>query len=457
MSPPSPSPVAFHPLNHGAAVPPSPRDARDAESPSARIEFLEHALDRKQRELDDLQLEVARTADFIREVNRVLPGALVIVDARGFVFSANDQALRLLGYGRDEILGKAFADIQVEHAFTGEALTALLGERQVVSQERTWLDREGHRIPVQTSLAAAGRPDEAPPMYICVAADLRERRRMELEIRQKQKLEAVGQLAAGVAHEINTPVQYVGDSLHFLRESFEAMTLLTHACRDTREGLASGAVSGPEFARQLDALFAEADLEFVMENAPPAFVRAVDGIARVAEIVGAMLECSHPAQKARAATDLNRTVHNALTVARSEYKYVADVALDLRPLPLVSCHGGDIGQVLLNLIVNAGHAMADVFRAEQVRGVLTVRSFVDAGDVVVEIGDTGGGIPAEVRERIFEPFFTTKPVGRGTGQGLAIARAIAERHGGTLRFDTTLGAGTTFTLRLPTDATTLTR
>jgi two-component system NtrC family sensor kinase len=448
MNPQSASPVAH-----------SPRTPRGAAPLAARIASLEHALAQKQQALDDLQAEMKRTTDFIREVDRVLPGALLGVDARGFVFSANDAAVRLLGHDRDELLGKAFAEIQVEPAFTGEALTALLGERRVVSHERTWLDRLGHRIPVQLSLAASGGPDEAPPMYICVAADLRERRRMELEIRQKQKLEAVGQLAAGVAHEINTPVQYVGDSLHFLRESFEALSLVAHACRDTREGLASGAVSAPDFARQLDELFAEADLEFVMENAPPAFVRAVDGIARVAEIVGAMLECAHPAQKSRAATDLNRTIHNVLTVARSEYKYVADVALDLRPLPPVICHAGDIGQVLLNLIVNAGHAMADVFRAEQVRGVLTVRSSVDseADAVVVEIGDSGGGIPADVHERIFEPFFTTKPVGRGTGQGLAIARAIAERHGGSLRFETTLGVGTTFMLRLPTGATTRTR
>ena len=133
---------------------------------------------------------------------------------------ATGGEVRRLGNASDELLGQGFAELQVEPAFTGEALTALLGERRVVSHERTWLDRLGHRIPVQLSLAASGGPDEAPPMYICVAADLRERRRMELEIRQKQKLEAVGQLAAGVAHEINTPVQYVGDSLHFLRESF---------------------------------------------------------------------------------------------------------------------------------------------------------------------------------------------------------------------------------------------
>jgi histidine kinase len=267
------------------------------------------------------------------------------------------------------------------------------------------------------------------------------RERMESELRLAQKLQSVGQLAAGVAHEINTPIQFVGNSLEFLGDAFESLLALVGTYR----------LEQPEASEAVSAALEAADLDYVVGAAPAAFARARDGVERVTKIVGAMKAFSHPDQQSQAPTDLHRAIENTLAVAISEYRCVADVVLDLEEIPDVVCHPGEVKQVLLNLVVNAAHAIGDVVAPTGSRGTITIGARPGPGDTVeISITDTGGGIPAEIRERIFDPFFTTKPVGRGTGQGLSLARtAIVDRHGGTLDFESTLGAGTTFRVRLP--------
>jgi signal transduction histidine kinase len=254
-----------------------------------------------------------------------------------------------------------------------------------------------------------------------------EERMVEVEARHTQKLEAVGQLAAGVAHEINTPIQFVTDSVEFLREAFADLV-------DYMDGRRSAE---------------EVELGYLREHIPQAIGRTIEGLDRVAGIVGVLKEFSHPERAEKLPVNVNRLVGNALLLARSEYKYVAQVQTELQDLPPLSCRAGDISQVLLNLLVNAGHAIADrAERSEEGRIVVRTRA---KGDVaLIEIEDNGGGIPVAVRSRIFDPFFTTKEVGRGTGQGLAISRSIiVGGHGGTLTFRTEVGSGTIFVVELP--------
>jgi signal transduction histidine kinase len=259
----------------------------------------------------------------------------------------------------------------------------------------------------------------------------RRRRALELELRRAQKLESVGQLAAGVAHEINTPIQFVGDNLRFLHDAFGE---LLEAVRP-----AHGAQTPAE---------AGMDVEFLAEEVPLAVAQALEGVERVATIVRAMKAFGHPTEAGQRANDLNEALRNTITVARNELKYAAEVQTDLADLPPVVCNLGDLNQVFLNLLVNAAHAIAEVV-AEGERGRITVRTRPDGPDVVIVVEDTGGGIPEAVRERVFDPFFTTKEVGRGTGQGLALARTIIEQHRGSIEFETEVGRGTTFTIRLP--------
>jgi signal transduction histidine kinase len=278
--------------------------------------------------------------------------------------------------------------------------------------------------------------------------EMEDRKRMEVELRHAQKIEAVGLLAAGIAHEINTPIQFVGDSAAFLGESFRDLFALVDRYRLAYSGLPSGEKKA--LSAELAEAEAAADLEYLQEEIPKAVARTHEGVGRVAAIVQAMKEFGHPSGAEKHPADLNAALENTLIVARNEYKYVADVELDLGPIPPVPCHIGDLNQVFLNLVVNAAHAVGDVVASSGGRGRIRVRTHDEDEHVVVSVEDSGGGIPPEIRQRVFDPFFTTKEVGRGTGQGLAISHAIVvDKHGGTLSFDTVQGEGTTFRVRLP--------
>jgi signal transduction histidine kinase len=286
-------------------------------------------------------------------------------------------------------------------------------------------------------------------VFLEAFVDRTDMKRLESQLRQAQKLEAVGQLAAGIAHEINTPAQFVHHSITFLADSFRGLQQLLDCYRKAVALL----VRGPEhesLVAELGKAEEEADVEYVKENAPDAFVRALDGVSRIASIVSAMKEFADPEHREKSLADLNRALTNTLTVARNEYSSVADVETELAELPPVLCHLGELNQVFLSLVVNAAQAIADVVGDSGARGRIRVRSARDGDHVCIEVHDTGGGIPEAIRDRIFEPFFTTKEVGRGSGQGLAIAHSVVvDKHGGSLTFESTVGKGSVFTVRLP--------
>jgi two-component system, NtrC family, sensor kinase len=271
----------------------------------------------------------------------------------------------------------------------------------------------------------------------------------ELVVGHAQKLESVGRLAAGVAHEINTPIQFIGDSVYFLRDAILGLVQLLEFYRAmTHSGEAALSETSLQELAQAEE---DADVSYLVDHVPGAIDRALDGVKRVASIVQAMREFAHPDLVEMGPADLNRALRSTLEVARNEYKYLADVEVALGDIPQVICHVGDLNQVFLNLIINAVHAIVDL-NAEGQRGKIKVLTFQEGEHVTIQISDSGCGIPAEIQDKIFDPFFTTKEVGRGTGQGLAIARAIVvEKHRGSLTFESKPNQGTTFSIRLPTD------
>jgi|GEM_PF-1447732 len=360
------------------------------------------------------------------------------------------QAARLLGCSLEALEDRAFL-ISSIHADDREPLWAEFLAR--AAGTRRWADPidcrmitgAGHVVYVRTFFSAA--PDTR--RVRAVALDVTRQRALESELHNAQKLESVGRLAAGVAHEINTPIQFVGDSVTFMKTSVEDLLGVVALQRAVVDAVLE-TTPDDEVARAAHAAADKADVDYIIEEMPNAADRALDGVGRVSTIVRSMKAFAHPDGQEMAPVDLNAAITSTLTISRNEYRYTADLVTDLAELPPVTCFMGEVNQALLNIIVNASHAMADLHGRTGVRGTLTVRARAAADHIEIEIRDTGGGIPEAIHDRVFDPFFTTKEVGRGTGQGLAIARSIiVDRHRGTLRFEVTPGVGTAFHIRLP--------
>ncbi len=411
------------------------------------VSVLEKLIEDKTRSLFQTQENLRERSRFVANVLATIDSAVVVVGNDGKIRSANRAALALTGHDEGALVGQPFPVI-LPGAGPDPARLAALYE---LGHETVLRTRAGADIPVMFAAAPLLGESGSTEGIVCVAHDLREKKQLELELRHAQKLESVGQLAAGVAHEINTPVQFAGDSVRFLQEALADLGAVVLAYR----GLRTAAVAHSAFAehvQRIDAAELEADLEFLAVEIPAAIDRAIDGVQRVATIVGAMKAFAHPGAVEKAPGDLNEVIRTTLVISRNEYKYVADVETDLGEIPLVTCNLGDINQVLLNLIVNAAHAISAKVGNSADRGRIAISTRRENGDVVIEVADTGTGIPAAIHHRMFEPFFTTKEVGKGTGQGLAISRNIVvDKHGGDLRFTTEAGKGTAFFVRLPID------
>jgi PAS domain S-box-containing protein len=291
--------------------------------------------------------------------------------------------------------------------------------------------------------------DDGTRSIVFNARDISERQRLELELRHSQKLESVGRLAAGIAHEINTPIQFVGDNVRFLDTAFADLGRLLAAYHELSAS-ARAAAEPPPVLAEVDEVAADIEIDFILEEVPTAIAQTLDGISRVANIVRAMKAFGHPGSDEKARADLNEAIGHTIVVAMNEIKYVADVVTDFGALPLVDCHLGDINQVVLNLVVNAAHAIGS---ADRGRGTIRVSTRVEEGYAVIEVADTGTGVPQAIADKLFDPFFTTKEVGTGTGQGLALVRTlVTDRHGGTIDFTSEIGVGSVFTVRLPVAA-----
>ena len=304
---------------------------------------------------------------------------------------------------------------------------------------------------MRSAVRAKNDSDELLQLALQLRAEIAERRRVEQELAQAQKLESIGHLAAGIAHEINTPAQFVGDNTRFLQEVFTSIDGLLGDLDQLLDAAKQGPIS-PALIAAVEQRLRQAEIEYIREETPKAIQQSLEGVERVARIVRAMKEFAHPDQGRKQPLDVNRAVESTLTVSRNEWKYVADVvtdfALDLPPVP---CFASDFNQVVLNLVVNAAQAIAAVVGdGSRGKGTITIRTRRDGGQAEIRVEDNGPGIPAAIRGKIFDQFFTTKEVGKGTGLGLSIAHAIVVRkHGGTIACETEEGRGAAFVVRLP--------
>jgi len=376
----------------------------------------------------------------------------------GILLDANTQAEVLLGRTRDEIIGMHQSQLHPPEQVDKycQMFATHIERGRDIDFDADVLRKDGRVVPV--IISAAAMTINGKRVLLGLFRDVtnlkraeEERVRLESELRQAHKLEAVGTLAAGIAHEINTPTQYVGHNTRFLKDGFADLLELLTKYERLLAAVKQGDIS-PELVAEVETAAEKADLEYMAKEIPQAIEQSLEGIDRVSKMVRAMKEFSHPGGEEKTAIDINRAIENAVTVARNEWKYVAEMITELdEALPLVPCLPADLNQVILNLIVNAAHAIADaVGDGPKGKGTITVATRRNNGWAEIHVSDTGTGIPEDIRDRIFDPFFTTKGVGKGTGQGLAIARSIiVDKHGGRIDFETQDGQGTTVSVRLP--------
>jgi len=395
------------------------------------------------------EAEHSRMAAIIRSAEDAIIGKSL----DGQVLSWNEAAERIYGYSAAEMQGR-----HISILVPSDRRTELAQIRQQIelgvpirALETVRLRKDGSRFPVSLTDSPVRDPLGNVIGASTIVRDITVQKQLESQLLQAQKLEAVGQLAAGIAHEINTPSQYVADNARFLQEAFNA---LQEVCQ-TQMSLLQAARNNRLTTELLDCceeVIRTNDLDYLFKEIPKAVGSSLEGIERISEIVRAMKEFAHPGSKEKSPGDLNRAIETTVTVARNEWKYVADMKLDLDPaLPAVPCFLGEFSQAILNLVVNAAHAVGDAIKAKPGgKGTITIRTRRDGEQVEVRVSDTGTGIPEAVRPHIFEPFFTTKGVGKGNGQGLTIVySSIVKHHGGTVRFESECGKGTTFILALP--------
>ena len=287
---------------------------------------------------------------------------------------------------------------------------------------------------------------------IALYEDVTEKMLLERDLAQAQKFETVGQLAAGIAHEINSPVQYIGDNVSFLKNSFEDISKVLNTYDHLWQELTEQGAISEEMVRQLSDVGEDADIAYLWEEIPKTIDQSMEGVRRVEKIVRAMKEFAHPGSDEKTAADINKILESTITVCKNEWKYVAEMETNFAPnLPLVPCLMGEINQVFLNIIVNGAHAIGDYTEGgNRGKGTISIKTSRAENSVQIRISDTGGGIPKNIQDRVFDQFFTTKALGKGTGQGLAIARRVViDKHQGNLFFKTEKDKGTTFVIELP--------
>ena len=398
---------------------------------------------------------------FYRLLNEKAPVGYQSLDAEGHIISVNETWLKTLQYEKKDVVGKYFGDfLQSEWKVVfKEAFPKFKATGGTTGQEFIMLQKDGSPIHAlfngRVVYDSEGNFKQTHCMFLDITELLETKKEKELlqtRLVQAQKLEAVGQLAAGIAHEINTPTQYIETNIDFLGDAFQDISDLMTQHLILLESAKKSTITQDQ-TEAVDNALEKADWEYLEEEIPAAVSQAKEGTQRVTTIVRAMKEFSHPGSKGKAPTNLVKIITNTTTVCQNEWKNIADLETDFDPnLPEVPCIADEIGQVILNLMVNAAHAISDSLgeNSEGRKGTIKITARTSGENAEIVIQDSGSGIPEDIQKQIFDPFFTTKEVGRGSGQGLAIAHdVITNKHGGSIEVESEVGKGTTFIIQLP--------
>ncbi|WP_272699025.1 PAS domain S-box protein [Desulfovibrio sp. Fe33] len=402
-------------------------------------------------EIKETQMAMSRLTAAIDQAAEMI----VMTDLDGITTYVNPAFEEVSGYSRGEAVGRTSGLFQGGER-NGNVSS---GTWETITGGKVWKGRivnrrkNGERYTLESSVGPIRNHAGELIGFVGVGRDITEQMAVESQLRQSQKLESIGELAAGIAHEINTPTQYVTSNLQFLSDAFKTYAGTIERCRELAHMVSAHPDLFPDeaYRKRAESALDEEEMEYLAEDVPNALEESSAGLKRIAEIVRSIRQLAHPGELTKSFHDLNEIVRNTITVSTNEWKYVAGMKfVPDESLAPVFCLKGEVAQVVLNLIVNAAHAIEAKIAGADRQGTISIRTFAEGESAVLEIRDTGTGMSAEVAAKAFDPFFTTKEVGKGTGQGLAIARSVVVgMHGGSIEIDTAEGEGATFTVRLP--------
>lgn len=393
----------------------------------------------------------------IHQILTTISSIFICLDQNMLVKRWNPAAEKYFGLSQDQVVGRPIADLAIEWDI--QKITKRLARCAALEQPVAIDDinyRQQNNQPGLLGMTAHPIMDTGKPQgVLLLGADITHRKVMQAQLAQTQKLESIGQLASGIAHEINTPTQYIGDNLLFLQESFHDLQQYAEECRKV-------CIKAGKQQSQQDALLRlhqmedEIDYAFLQKEMPNALNQSLEGIWQVADIVRSMKEFSHPGSKDKSLININKGLKNTITVSKNTWKHQADLQTDFDPdIPNIWAFSNGLNQAFLNIIINASQAISQMRKEHDIaeKGKITIKTWTDKKHVFIRISDTGPGIPYEIQEYIFDPFFTTKEVGQGTGQGLYLThQIITDEHAGSITVHSEPGKGTAFEICLPVNA-----
>ncbi len=405
-------------------------------------------------ELKHVEEELRESHMEVEQLLSSIPSIMISIDHDDRIIRWNNVAEKTFGITAVEVVGRSFRECNLQwdrdEVIKKISLCKEAGNATLIDDFR-YIQPGGNQGFLGITITPIKDVGDKSSGLLLLMRDITERKRLEQKLVHSQKMEAIGELAAGIAHEINTPSQFISDNTFFLQDAFSKVSTLLKKFSYLLEMSKTSSVT-PELINEVDDTIRDSKMEYLLEEIPIAIKESQGGLSRVTEIVQAMKTFSHPDNEEKKPIDINNLIKSTITVARNEWKYVADMETDFdSDLPPVPCYPGEFNQVILNLIINATHAIEEAANnGGRNKGIIKVSTRYDGDWAEICISDTGTGIPEEIRSRMFEPFFTTKEVGKGTGQGLSLAHSVVvKRHNGQFDFDTETGKGTTFIIRLP--------
>ena len=410
-----------------------------------KLAAMEKLLEDKSRELFLANEKIQETNEYLENIIGSMQSCLIVTDAQGIIQVVNEATLNLLDYDTTELVGQPLSLLEAKGSDVSLSdIDSLTSTTTLVRQEIKYKTKSSAEVAVLFSSSALHDTDGTTKGIVCVALDLSNHKLLERQLLLSEKMASIGQLTAGVAHEINNPMGFISSNLSTLKEYMEDITSLL-AVYERLENAARNAniESIQPTIVELEETKKRLDVDYLLEDIRDLIQESSSGAVRVRDIVLNLKEFSHSGHEEKRAANLNEGLESTISIVWNELKYKVKLEKNYGEIPKVLCFPQEVNQVFMNLLVNAGQAIED-------SGEIKVRTYEEQKYVCVDIADTGKGMTPEVQKRIFEPFFTTKDIGEGTGLGLSMSyQIIVEKHDGQLLVNSKEGAGTTFTIKLP--------